>query len=201
MVMVTGQFLQCRRRLERRWRKTRLTVDRELYTQQWVTVHKLICGAKENYYTELISELASDPKELFGTLEMLLKGRTERLYPLRSSTEELANRFADYFEQKISTIRVELDCKRMEQQNPFPDTCLRQSDVLLRQFTPVTEVQLAKLIGKSVRKSCDLDPIPATVLKECLTDLLPIIAEIVNVSVTDAVVPSSLKKCVFATTS
>ena len=46
------------------------------------------------------------------------------------------------------------DYKRMEQQNPFPDTCLRQSDVLLRQFTPVTGVQLAKLIGKSVRKSC-----------------------------------------------
>ena len=56
-----------RRRLERRWRKTRLTVDRELYTQQCVTVRKLICEAKENYYTELISELASDPKELFGT--------------------------------------------------------------------------------------------------------------------------------------
>lgn len=124
---------------------------------------------------------------------MLLKDRTERLYPPCSSTEELANRFADYFEQKISTIRVELDCKRIEEQNPFPDTCLRQSDVLLRQFTPVTEVQLAKLIGKSEGKSCDLDPIPATVLKECLTVLLPIISEIVNVSVTDAVVPSGLK--------
>lgn len=113
-----------RRRLERRWRKTRLTVDRELYTQQCVTVCKLICGAKENYNTELISELASDPKELFGTLEVLLKGRTEKLYPSSSSNEELANRFADYFEQKISTIRAELDCKRMEQQNPFPDMCL-----------------------------------------------------------------------------
>ena len=144
-------------------------------------------------YTELISELASDPKELFGTLEVLLKGRTEKLYPPCSSVEELANRFADYFEQKISTIKAELDCKRMEQQNPFPDTCLRQSAVLLRQFTPVTVVQLAKLIGKSVRKSCDLDPIPATVLKECLTDLLPVISKMVNVSVTDAVVPSSLK--------
>ena len=124
---------------------------------------------------------------------MLLKGRTEKLYPPCSSTEKLANRFADYFEQKISTIRVELDCKRMEQQNSFPDTCLRQSDVLLRQFTPVTEIQLMKLIGKSVRNSCDLDPIPATVLKECLTDLLPAITNIVNVSITDAVVPSSLK--------
>ena len=124
---------------------------------------------------------------------MLLKGRTEKLYPPCSSTEELANRFADYFEQKISTIRAELDCKRMEQQNSFPDTCLRQSDVLLRQFTPVTEIQLVKLIAKSVRKSCDLNPIPATVLKECLTDLLPAITKIVNVSITDAVVPSSLK--------
>ena len=75
-------------------------MDRELYTQQCVTVRKLICEAKGNYYAELISELESDPKELFGTLEVLLKGRTEKLYPHCSSTEELANRFADYLNIK-----------------------------------------------------------------------------------------------------
>ena len=45
----------------------------------------------------------------------------------------------------------------------------------------------------TVRKSCDLDPIPATVLRECLSNLLPIITKIVNMSLTEAVVPSSLK--------
>ena len=49
-----------RRRLEHRWRKTRLTVDGELYTQQCAVVCKLIRGDKERYYSELIAELSSD---------------------------------------------------------------------------------------------------------------------------------------------
>ena len=182
-----------RRRLERRWRRTRLTVDRELYTQQCAVVCKLIRGAKERYYSELIAELSSDPRELFRTLETLLKGRTERLYPPVTSPEVLPNRFADYFEQKISNIRTELDLRRTEVQNPFPDSSQRHSDAQLGHFTPVTTTQLANLISKTARKSCDLDPIPATVLRECLSNLLPIITKIVNMSLTEAVVPSSLK--------
>ena len=57
----------------------------------------------------------------------------------------------------------------------------------------MTTTQLANLISKTARKSCDLDPFPATVLRECLLNLLPIITKIVNMSLTEAVVPSSLK--------
>ena len=38
-----------RRRLERRWQKTRLTVDREIYTQQCKVVHRLIRMSKASY--------------------------------------------------------------------------------------------------------------------------------------------------------
>ena len=78
-------------------------MDRELYTQQCVVVCKLIRGAKERYY----SELSSDPRELFKTLETLLNGKTERLYPPVTSPEVLPNRFADYFEQKITNVTLE----------------------------------------------------------------------------------------------
>ena len=156
-------------------------------------VCKLIRGAKERYYSELVAEPSSDPRELFRTLETLLKGRTERLYPPVTSPEVLPSRFADYFEQKISNIRTELDLRRTEVQNPFPDSSQRHNDAQLRQFTPVTTTQLANLISKTASKSCDLDPIPATVLRECLSNLLPIITKIVNMSLTEAVVPSRLK--------
>ena len=182
-----------RRRLERRWRKTRLTVDRELYTQQCAVVCKSIPEAKERYYSELIAELSSDPRELFRTLETLLNGKTERLYPSVTSPEVLPNRFADYFEQKITNIRAELDLRRSELRNPFLDASQEHSHVQLRHFTPVTTTQLGNLNGRTARKSCDLEPVPATVLRDCLSNLLPIITKIVNVSLTEAVVPSSLK--------
>ena len=108
------------RRLERRWRKSRLTVDREIYTQQCAVVHRLIRESKAIHYTDLIEELESKPRELFGTLETLLKGRTEKLYPSCSSPQDLAYRFSDYFEEKINTIRLGLilisgdrDCKTL----------------------------------------------------------------------------------------
>ena len=123
----------------------------------------------------------------------MYKGRTEGLYPPVASPEVLPNRFADYSEHKITNIRAELDLRRTELRNPFPDSSQGHSLVQLHHFTSVTATQLANPIGKTSRKSCDLDPIPATVLRECLSNLLPIISKIVNMSLTKAVVPSSLK--------
>ena len=54
-------------------------------------------------------------------------------------------------------------------------------------------MQLEKLVTKFSRKSCDLEAIPAIVLKECLHDLIPVITKLVNISITDEVVQSSLK--------
>ena len=156
-------------------------------------VQRLIRTPKASYYTNLICELKSKPSDLFGTLETLLMGRTEKLQPPCNSSEDLANLFADYFERKIGTIRADLDLRRPIHQDPFPDACFEHSKVLFRQFTPVSEMQLEKLVTKFSCKSRDLDPIPATVLKECLLDLIPVITKLVNISITDVVVPSSLK--------
>ena len=115
--------------------------------------------SKASYYTDLISELESIPSELFGTLETLLKGRTEKLYPPCDSSEDLANKFTDYFERKIGAIRVDLDLRRSILQDPFPDAYFEHCNVLFRQFSPVFDMQLEKLVTKFTRKSCDLDPI------------------------------------------
>ena len=87
--------------------------------QQCAVVHGLIRTSKASYYTDLISELKSKPSDLFGTLETLLKGRTEKLYPPCNSSEDLANLFADYFEWKISTIRADLHLRRPILQDPL----------------------------------------------------------------------------------
>ena len=45
-------------------------------------------------------------------------------------------------------------------------------------------------------KSCELDPVPAPVLRKCFHVLLPIITKIVNLSLISSVMPSSLKLAV-----
>ena len=88
-------------------------------------VQGLIRTSKASYYTNLICELKSKPSDLFGTLETLQMGRTEKLQPPCNYrySEDLANIFADYFERKISTMRANLDLSRPILQDPFPDAC------------------------------------------------------------------------------
>ena len=49
-------------------------------------------------------------------------------------------------------------------------------------FERATEDEIKKLILSSASKSCDLDPIPTSVLKNCLDILITPITDIINTS-------------------
>ena len=52
---------------------------------------------------------------------------------------------------------------------------------------------MSKLINSSTIKSCDLDPIPAVMLKKCWPVIAPVITEVVNRSLDCAIMPEMLK--------
>jgi hypothetical protein len=107
--------------------------------------------------------------------------------PTGRSDMELANQFNDFFTNKIETIRasfVELDPPIDE-----PVNCMAE----LWNFSPVTTDDVRRIITKSPSKSCRLDPIPTSVLKDCLDAILPLITCIVNASITTAIVPRDFK--------
>ena len=51
-----------------------------------------------------------------------------------------------------------------------------------------------KILSKGKLKSCDLDPLPAAILKQCLHILLPVIVHIVNVILASSCMPATLKQ-------
>ena len=55
------------------------------------------------------------------------------------------------------------------------------------------EVEIDKIIKQSPSKSCDLDPLPTSQLKENLSSILPLITEIVNDSLSSSHVPEEFK--------
>ena len=69
-----------RRRLEHRWRSSRLCVDRQMFVDQCQVVNKMLRDAKCSYYSSIISENASDPKILFNAVDKLLHRRVDRRY-------------------------------------------------------------------------------------------------------------------------
>ena len=53
--------------------------------------------------------------------------------------------------------------------------------------------EIRNIIKLSPEKSCELDPLPTWLLKECIAELVPAITDIVNISLRDSLMPISLK--------
>ena len=182
-----------RRKLERRWRASGLTVHRELYVDQCKLVNKCIFDAKMGYYSALIEENDSDPKKLFSNFDKVLHRKAERKFPHSDDVKSLANAFADYFTTKISNIREELQLKKNSVDTYLPEPST-YSGVKLCEFKSVTTKELHSLISGSSLKSCALDPIPAPVLKSSLDLLLPFITKVVNSSLAHGVMADGMKE-------
>ena len=98
-----------RRKLERHWRKTKLTVHQQLYKDKCKQVRSLITSAKMEFYSDLIKENKGNHKVLFSAIDRMLNLTPEKCYPSCESAKELCNNFADFFSSKIATIRSNLD--------------------------------------------------------------------------------------------
>ena len=56
-----------------------------------------------------------------------------------------------------------------------------------------TEEEVFNIISKSKASTCELDPLPTTLLKECLESALPVIIQLVNLSLLTAKFPTVFK--------
>ena len=106
------------------------------------------------------------------------------MLPSSTSDINLAEQFADFFTNKVSAIhegltesRVNLHCNPSFAKVP----CVSLSSTL-SEFKPLLSGDIEEIIKSPSSKSCSLDPIPTTLLKDHLCVLLPVITRIVNLS-------------------
>ena len=155
-------------------------------------VKKLIYEAKTNYYSELISDAGNDCHLLFKSIDHLLHLSPLKKLPSSGSSKELANTFVDYFTDKIVKIRCDFPLSPVNVAH-LSDQC--KSDCRFDSFSPVSYEDLSELCNKLMSKSCELDPIPASLLQNSFSTL-PVISKIVNTSLETGYLPSCLKSCV-----
>ncbi len=97
-----------RRKLQRLWRKTRLTVHRVSYREQCITVNRLIIKARRDYYVEKIEQCGRDQKKIFRTAKHLLGDGNSPTLPEHRDAMDLSERFNAFFINKIEKIRERL---------------------------------------------------------------------------------------------
>ena len=94
----------------------------------------------------------------------------------------------DDFANKIDVIRSGISYNVAT--NPDTDDgCL----VSLCSFTSLSEDEVSKLIVSLSSATCDYDPVPTSLVKECLNVMLPTITRIMNLWLECGVFPSDLK--------
>ena len=169
-----------RRRAERKWRKSKSEIDREHYLEAKRNVNDLILSAKQAFFKDKLSSCTS--KDVYRTINTLLNKNIQHL-PYYDSAKELANQFSSYYVNKIVNIRNNLDSENVIMTDNFRGSSNVDADVTpLKVLRPTDEKELLKIINRSPSKTSRLDSIPTWFLKENISQLLPLLTNIVNAS-------------------
>jgi hypothetical protein len=118
--------------------------------------------------------------------------------PTSDSDTELSNRFSDFFLGEIQTIRENL--QKTNETNDKVVNVLR-ADVKftgqhLTRLAPASSDEIKKLLVKSPSKSCELDPMPTYLPKQCFNNVLPVIKAMVNKSLNGMSVSTAFKQAI-----
>ena len=179
-----------RRRAEKQWRRTKLTVHRQIYQHANNNVNSLITKAKYKLYNKQISE-CSTSKQLFMITKSLSNDTCLKESCTNVSDMETANNFGSYFKNKIATIRGNLD--KIQADPPTYESFTKTS---MTNFKPVTVQTVIDIIKSSPPKSCCLDPIPTNILVNNIECLSNVVTDIINESLISGTVPPMFKQAV-----
>ena len=179
------------RRLHRIWSSTHSATDLSNLRSATNHYHASILKTKRSYYNSLITSSKSNAKFLWNTINKLLLRHPVKTLPSSENSSELSNTFASFFSDKISNLRSHLQTSpsTLSPHSPPPS-----SPSSLTDFTPASTDEIAKLISSSNNSTCELDPIPTSLLKKCPV-LIPTITNIVNLSLSTGIFPDQFKSC------
>ena len=184
-----------RRKAERLWLSTRLTIHKQIYDAAKKNVTNIVHAAKSAHYSTKIME-SSSCKELFEITNKLMSRNKCTPLPATVSLVDLPDLFANFFRDKVQTIRDKLDNTiSADSSSPYScDTEFQRQP--LAAFEPVSMDLVRTIVMKSAPKSCELDPIPTSLLLECLDPILPSLTDVINTSLSSGEFPSFYKTAI-----
>ena len=108
--------------------------------------------------------------------------------PSNISPESLPDKFNEFFVHKIDEMRRSFDPDR-----PIPTNPVEFFGTAFAEFQLVTEDFVKTVVQEMPKKSCDLDPIPTSVLYDCFDEIIPVVTSFMNKSLLSGIVPHCFK--------
>ena len=172
------ELRKLRRRAEKKYKKTKLPEDKERFVILRKQTTSLAFNKKREHCSRKIKECNGQTKALFSCVNRLLDIKQDSVLPSHDSEVELAERFVEYFKEKIHSIR-----KSFPKYKPELETKDKGfKGVVLEVFEPTSEEEIQSIITSHGIKCAPDDPIPAILLKKCYSVFIPIWVDLVNLS-------------------
>ena len=150
-------------RLERKQMRTKTPLDRSNYRRQVNKFNTLLASAKRTFYTKLIQENSDDSKKMWKSLNSVLHRGPKTILPDCSEDLSLAEKFSEFFVNKISRIWATFPAVS-SQMVPPPHSVIPNFSA----FENVSTEDVRKIITASPTQSCSLGPWPTFLVKDCL---------------------------------
>ena len=180
------------RRAERRWRQTRLTVHRDMFTSLRDTYRRELITTKSVYFCDKIEESTRNMKSMYRVANTLMGRKLLRTLPEHHCSDEvMADRFLEHFTDKITSIRQRLN--QPSDAQAARSAIDNERSHTLSEFSPATTVTTCRLVQTCPSKQCCLDPLPTSLLKANINVVAPTLTRIINLSLESETVPTDMK--------
>ena len=182
------------RSFERKWLKSRLSIDKELLVSSRSDYKKLLDETKASFFRDKIDNTNND-KALFAIIDELSGSKNITASTLPNiEISELPELFCEFFDDKIVKIREKFDNTVHLIDEQIEDVLPVRSG--LNMFQSLNVENVVKIVRGINAKTCSLDPIPTGILKECLDVWAPVLTLVVNKSFESGVFPDDCKSAI-----
>ncbi|ELT87782.1 hypothetical protein CAPTEDRAFT_212357 [Capitella teleta] len=145
-----------------------------MFKRQKNFVTALIGQTRSKFYCNKIEECQGDQKSLFHVADRLLHRKTA------DSCDIAAEKMSDFFMKKIRDIWEELQCHDDgNEEMPLGDPVSR-TPPKLEVLSPAGIEEVVRIIKTMSNATCDLDPMPTSLVKQQLDVLAPLITAVRN---------------------
>ena len=104
--------------------------------------------------------------------------------------------FNAFFKEKITNIRSAMSNSDVISNSDTGRIICTFAGTPLMSLHPFSPVSILEIVKSSNKTTCELDPIPTKILMEHMDVLLPVVTDIINLSLSSGIFPDCLKHAV-----
>ena len=165
-----------RRRAEKKKKKSPYHLA--LYSQLCLEADQLRIAKKKNYFKKVVDNSHGNPKTLYKMVNNVMDRKQTNSLPETDDLEELALTFNNFFTEKIVKIRENMSSVTCHNVSEDKD----HSTTLLCEFEPATVDEISDIIKETGVKCSPADLLPQHLYEENISNLTPLLTELVNLS-------------------